>query len=89
MNEAEYDVKNYADRGGACHQLGTAYIGFQIWQPCVGCEDLAAGQTIRNSDILLNSIEKKQDFKLPLWPLPISIPCFYLNHFGEKGLTTK
>ena len=31
LNEAEYDVKNYADRGGACHQLGTAYIGFQIW----------------------------------------------------------
>ena len=33
---------------------------------CVGFEDLAAGQTIRNDDILLNNIEKKQDFKLPL-----------------------
>ena len=31
LNEAEYDVKNYADRGGACHQLGTAYIGLQRW----------------------------------------------------------
>ena len=24
-----------------------------------------------------------------LWPFLISIPCFYLNHLGEKGLTTK
>ena len=24
-----------------------------------------------------------------LWPFPISIPSFYLNHFSEKGLTTK
>ena len=24
-----------------------------------------------------------------LWPFPISLPCFYLNHFSEKGLTTK
>ena len=31
LNEAEYDVKNYADRGGACHRLGTAYIDLQIW----------------------------------------------------------
>ena len=30
---------------------------------CAGCEDLAAGQTIRNGDILLNNIDKKQDFK--------------------------
>ena len=69
-------------------------IGYCLHRPpnmvsCAGCEDLAAGQTIRNGDILLNNIEKKQDFKLPLWPLPISISCFYLNHFGEKGLTTK
>ena len=27
LNEVEYDVKNYADREGACHQLGNAYIG--------------------------------------------------------------
>ena len=45
------------------------------------------GPTIRNGDILLNNIEKKQDFKL-VAP-PISFPCLYLNHFGEKGLTTK
>ena len=31
---------------------------------CAGCEDLAARQTIRNGDILLNNIDKKQDFKL-------------------------
>ena len=24
-----------------------------------------------------------------LWPLPISLPCFCLNHSREKGLTTK
>ena len=31
LNEVEYDVKNYADLGGACHRLGTAYIDLQIW----------------------------------------------------------
>ena len=24
-----------------------------------------------------------------LWHFPISLPCFYLNHFSEKGVTTK
>ena len=53
---------------------------------CVGCEDLAEGQTIRNGDILLNNIEKKQDFKLVA---PSNLTPLLLNHFGEKGLTIK
>ena len=28
LNEA---VKDYADQGGACHRLSTAYIGLQRW----------------------------------------------------------
>ena len=31
LNEAEYDVKNYADQGDACHRLGTAYVDLQIY----------------------------------------------------------
>ena len=51
LNEAESDVKNHADRGGACHRLDATYI-FQTWQPCAGYEDLAAGpRTIRNGKI--------------------------------------
>ena len=45
------------------------------------------GQTIRNGDILLNNIEKKQDFKL-VAP-PILIPMLIFESFWREGSNDK
>ena len=51
------------------------------------CEDLAAGKTIRNGNILLNNIDRKQDFKL-VAPSNLT-PLFLFKPFAWEGSNDK